>query len=459
MRLSRLKPELAVLVVAAFATRLWRLFVPDAVVFDETYFRVFAGHYFDGAYFFDTHPPLGKLLLAAYARLIGLSSADLLGGTAVGMRVLPAVCGALLVPLVWGLLRRLEVSRPFAFLGAFLVLADNALLVESRFILMDSMLMLFGLGAVYLYLVARSAEGTMRWLWVSLAALAGGAAASVKWTGLTALALVAAMWVWDARLRTGREWRRRLGEAAILLLVPAVLYAATFAVHFRLLPKTGDGDAFMTPAFRSTLLGSPSYDPQTRVSFASAFSEVNAEMLHSSQRMTATHPYASRWYTWPLEVRPIYFWMGETLPDGAQGHIYLIGNPAIWWGVIPAILVGLGVLLGAHRKLGDASRFALVLTAAAYVMNFVPFAPISRPLFLYHYFFSFVYSVMFAMILWDAIVREGLPKAPSGRTVAVGIASVALVVLIGWTFFLPVTYGMPVAPQALATRMWLPSWR
>ena len=95
-------------------------------------------------------------------------------------------------------------------------MADNALLVESRFILTDSMLMLFGLGAVHFYLIARSIEGRRRWVWWSPAVLSGGAAASIKWTGLTALALVAATWVWDRRHHFKKEWRRLLGEAAIL---------------------------------------------------------------------------------------------------------------------------------------------------------------------------------------------------------------------------------------------------
>jgi dolichyl-phosphate-mannose-protein mannosyltransferase len=112
MNPKRWRPELIGLIVAAFATRLWTLFTPNAVVFDEVYFKAFAAHYYDGHYYFDIHPPLGKLLLAGFAHLLGLTPDAMLNGTAVGLRLLPAIAGMLLIPLMWGILRRLGASRP-----------------------------------------------------------------------------------------------------------------------------------------------------------------------------------------------------------------------------------------------------------------------------------------------------------------------------------------------------------
>src|SRR5438045_2883656 len=88
---SSWRPELIALIVVAFATRTWSLFYPNAVVFDEVYFKAFAAHYLDHRYYFDIHPPLGKLIIAGYAHLSGLTPAAMLNGTAVGLRVLPAI--------------------------------------------------------------------------------------------------------------------------------------------------------------------------------------------------------------------------------------------------------------------------------------------------------------------------------------------------------------------------------
>jgi dolichyl-phosphate-mannose-protein mannosyltransferase len=458
MNLKRWRPELIALIIAAFATRLWALFTPNAVVFDEVYFKGFAAHYMDGQYYFDIHPPLGKLLLGGFGHLLGLTPASMLDGTALGLRLLPAIAGALLVPLVWGILRRLGASRAFAFLGAFLVLLDNALLVESRFILMDSMLLLFGLGAVYLYLIARDSHTNRRWLWLVLAALSAGAAASIKWTGLNALAIIGLVWLWDQH---GRHvsWRRKLSEISLFVFIPAVIYLSVFWIHFHLLPKTGDGDAFMTQRFQSTLVGNPSYKSSAHVSFVDKFLELNVEMYHANQTLTATHPYGSHWYSWPLEQRPIYYWQGDTQGDGRQGNIYLLGNPAIWWGVWIAIFAGLGYAWTTKRRLRPATISALAVAGAAYFINLLPFVAVARVMFLYHYFFSLIFSIIFAVMLWNDLAGNAKGRTlttPRQRQI---YAAVLIIIALTFLYFLPISYGTPLTPGGLQAHMWLHSWR
>ena len=160
MKLFRRHPEVFILIGAALATRLWGLFTPAAVVFDEVYFKVYAGDYLKHSYYFDPHPPLGKLLLAGWAWLTHLDPSSLTGtGPVVALRILPALAGAAIIPIFYAFLRQLGASRRIATLGATLLLLDNALLVESRFVLIDSMLIAFGLGAVTCFLAARRRSG------------------------------------------------------------------------------------------------------------------------------------------------------------------------------------------------------------------------------------------------------------------------------------------------------------
>jgi dolichyl-phosphate-mannose-protein mannosyltransferase len=454
---KRWYPELIGLIVAGFATRITTLFTPNAVVFDEVYFKAFAAHYLDGHYYFDIHPPLAKLVLAGFAGLLGLSPEAMLDGTALPLRILPAIAGILLIPLVWALLRRLGVSRAFAFLGAFLVLLDNAILVESRFILMDSMLLLAGLGAVYLYLVARDTKGRLHWLWLALAAASAGAAMSIKWTGISALGVIGLVWLWDQRGRDAAALRRRAVELAIFAIIPLSIYVSAFWAHFQLLPKSGEGDAFMSPRFQATLIGSPTYDPTTRLSFTQKFQELNYEMFQANQTLTATHPYGSSWHSWPLELRSIYYWQGDQLQNGRQGHIYLLGNPIIWWGIWVAIIWGLIRLRRHHLR--PTTVASLALAGSAYLINFLPFTAVSRVMFLYHYFFSFLFSLIFAVLLWNDLAtnKDGrqLTK-PTHRRV---FGAVLVAVALGFIFFAPLSYGLPLSPEGLQARMWLPSWR
>src|SRR4249920_3172101 len=128
MKLIRRYPELLILTAAALATRLWGLFTPAAVVFDEVYFKVYAGDYLTGSYYFDPHPPLGKLLLGAWGWLSHQDPTVLpASDPAVMLRVLPAVAGALIIPVFYLSPRQLGASRRISTLGAALLLLDNAL--------------------------------------------------------------------------------------------------------------------------------------------------------------------------------------------------------------------------------------------------------------------------------------------------------------------------------------------
>lgn len=57
--------------LAALALRLYRISFPRQVVFDEVHFGGFASNYLKGTYFFDVHPPLGKLIIAGIGHVYG----------------------------------------------------------------------------------------------------------------------------------------------------------------------------------------------------------------------------------------------------------------------------------------------------------------------------------------------------------------------------------------------------
>ncbi len=59
------------LLAAAAATRFHDLDTPRNIVFDELHYGRYAGLYLKRTFFFDSHPPLGKQLLAAAGYLAG----------------------------------------------------------------------------------------------------------------------------------------------------------------------------------------------------------------------------------------------------------------------------------------------------------------------------------------------------------------------------------------------------
>ncbi|KAK7094771.1 protein O-mannosyl-transferase 1-like [Littorina saxatilis] len=263
------------LTVASLLSRTWHLGLPRAVVFDELHFAKFVSLYMKRIFFFDVHPPLGKMLLAlagSYAGFEGEVKFDRIGAEfpstvpVEALRLVPAVLGALVVPLVYQIAVELGLARWAALLAASFVLFDNALLVQSRFMLMEGMLIFFSCLAIMSYLKFRNlrhrAFSVRWWFWVCLTGVSFTCSLSIKYSGaFTALLIVclAAKDFWalldDLRLTDMCLVKQLLARVLMLVCVPVGVYLAVFYLHLTLLTKAGPHDNVMTSAFQASLEG------------------------------------------------------------------------------------------------------------------------------------------------------------------------------------------------------------
>jgi len=420
---------------------------PNTTVFDEVHFGKFISAYFTHEYYFDIHPPLGKLILAAWGWLwgfrpgfsfanIGDSFPD---NTYMALRFLPSLAGALLPLVIYGLARQMKLSHWSALLAGLFIALDNALIVQSRLILLDSFLLLFGFGALWCYF--RWRNGGHPYL-LAAAGILGAMAMGIKWTGATFLGLIFILEMLHLWKDRHGSTRHRISAVILSLIVaPILLYYAVFMVHFALLTKTGSGDAFMSPEFQHDLAGN-SYATDTSLGHLpdiSKFLELNVQMYESNQRLTATHPYSSKWYTWPLMTRPIFYWVK------GDARIYLLGNPVIWWASTVALVTAiLSVLLSKFRRIDP----TLVLLGTAWAMNMLPFIGIGRVMFLYHYFTALIWAILILAYLINHIEKPTKP-----------VLALGLIALASFIYFAPLTYGLPLSSTAYDARTWLPSWK
>ena len=309
---------LAAISVLAFFVRLFRIYQPSSVVFDEVHFGGFASKYIKGKFFMDVHPPLAKLLITLAGWLAGFDGEfdfkdigkDYLepGVPYVAMRLLPAICGVLAVPTMFLSLKAAGCKTFTASLGAALVLFENGLVTQSRLILLDSPLVIFTamtalswtsfvnqneLGPSYAFRPAW-------WFWLAATGVCLGATVSVKWVGLFTIAWVGSLtalqlWVLlgDTRNVTVRIWFKHLfARIFCLIVIPVTFYMAMFAIHFVCLVNPGDGDGFMSSEFQSTLNSKGMADVPADVAFGSRISlrhhNTQGGYLHSHQHMYPT---------------------------------------------------------------------------------------------------------------------------------------------------------------------------
>ena len=121
---------LALLTMGIF-TRMLRLESPHNVVFDEMHYGKYASLYLKNTFFFDSNPPLGKMIVALAGYLAGFDgrfSFDKIGQEyplempLFALRFVPALCGSLLTPTVYLIMTELGMSHYAGGLAAFMVL-------------------------------------------------------------------------------------------------------------------------------------------------------------------------------------------------------------------------------------------------------------------------------------------------------------------------------------------------
>ncbi len=445
---------------------------PKETVFDEVHFGKFVSGYFTREYFFDIHPPLGKLIISGAAKVAGFQpgfSFEQIGEkipeaslrAIEAMRFLPAVAGTLLPLIIFLLCLELGFSKIMSFAGGLLIAFENSLLVQTRLILLDGFLLLFGFLSWYLYARYKN-KGSVGLFYASV--LVAGLAFSVKWTGVTFLGVILILEsISFIRNRTRITFSRILYG----VLLSASLYFSIFIVHLNILNKTGPGDAFMTPGFKKTLIGSLDYqNPDIKpLNSYQKFIELNWQMYDANARLTATHPYSTKrdcppviegkdsapchqffWYTWPLMVRPIYYWNESVNRPGTSSRIYFLGNPVVWWGgTVGIVLLIVTIITNLFQKIKNDRLSWFIL--GAYFFNLLPFIGINRAMFLYHY--------LTAMIIGVIALIYGMDKLSGRKKIAIGVIGLALVSFI---YFAPLSYGLPLSNTAFKERIWFSSW-
>ncbi len=427
---------------------------PAETVFDEVHFGKFVSGYYTGQYYFDIHPPLGKLMIAGFAKLFDFKPEFSFAEIGekfpdkhyLALRFLPSVAGTLLPLVIYLLALELGFSIEAAFTGGILIILENALLVQSRFILMDAFLLLFGFTTLLFYFKYSSAEDSRSKLkWGILMAVFGGLAASIKWTGLTFIAIPCII---EAIKAAPLFNLKRALKMLLFLGLSFAVYFSFFVIHLHLLNKTGTGDAFMSQGFQKTLEGNANQnDPRLETpSLFKKFTELNAEMYRSNKGLTATHPYSSLWYTWPLMTRPIYYWVRD------NAKIYLLGNPIIWWGSTIAIfclvIFLIAELLGLNTKYlirNTTSWFLL----GGWLFNLLPFIGITRAMFLYHYFTGLIFAILTLTYIIDKTSKNA-------KAIFIGLIICSVSAFI---YFAPLTYGLKLTDKQYDQRVWLQSWR
>lgn len=422
----------------ALLTRFFYFNFPPEVVFDEVHFGSFIRSYFSHENYFDIHPPLGKLIVAGFAKI---SQANLSedGFKNIGheynkkdlfaMRFLPALTSVLFVLIIYFFTLKLTGAKTAAFIAAFMVLFDNALIVHSRFILLDIFLLSFGFLAFYFLLAQENLSEkfkTKKCLFIILSGLFLGMCYSIKWTGLSAVLLCGLIMIYQ--LYKNKKWKEFFIKTAAVFGLSLLVYILIFAIHFQLLNKPGYGDNYLSPEFKNK-------------NFIEKLIETNIKMYQYNAGISSEHPFASTWKQWPFGEKPIFYWMKSGNDSGKNLEIWLKSNTAVWWLAIFSVLIS-AFMLFSKIILKNTKEFnfpVLIFLITGWLVNFLPFVFINRPLFLYSYFTALIFSIILFAYLFVFFLNQ-FKLSPKHKKII--IAALCTLIVLGYLMNFNTTYGL-----------------
>ncbi len=416
-------------------------------VFDELYFANDAHNDLLGRDYLDPEPPLAKLIIALGIKRFGYTS--------FGWRVMSALFGTALIPLMYLLARQLLPIRFFAVVAGLLTTFDGMTFVQSRIGMIDIFPIVFVVVSYLLFhLHLHSDTRARQRATIVLTGLVIGLALGAKWISLAAYGTIAVILVVRAvRGLIRYDVATGFVVLASLTLLPAAVYLLSFTRYLTISHSIG----------AETLPAALAFAP-FRFDLGAAWHALavfHRWTFDYHYTLRAPHPYYSPWYSWPVLYRPVaYYYQGTGLgTDAATGsglvaEIFNLGNPLIWWVSVPAI-IGVAALAAFRRSYP--AMFILLAFAAAWL----PFSRIPRGLFLYHIFgglpFMILATALVLTVLRPAALREGGFSRQNLRA-GLPIYAYLVAVIAVFMYFYPLWTGLPLTYDSWREHLWFPSW-
>ncbi|KAF7684691.1 Dolichyl-phosphate-mannose--protein mannosyltransferase 2 [Astathelohania contejeani] len=259
-----------------FIIRTYKIEYGNFVIWDEAHFGKFSSKYLNREFYFDVHPPLGKLMTALSGWLFDQDLAFKFESAStypenmdyVGMRRFHAFIASFVTVFAYLILQELEYSMKMCVFTCLLLIFENGMVSISRLILLDSHLLFFT--SLVTYLMVKSYKRNNYYqsniknqiLNLLLLGISLGCVLSVKWIGCLTTLYVGILTIYELwNTLTSKTGLQKfismfLLRVVFLIIVPIIVYFGWFKIHFAIVNHTSSDESYMSSLFQSNLKGS-----------------------------------------------------------------------------------------------------------------------------------------------------------------------------------------------------------
>jgi dolichyl-phosphate-mannose-protein mannosyltransferase len=394
------------------------------------------------------HPPLGKIIIASGISVFGLSP--------FGWRIMGVIFGALMIPLIYFLGKKLFDSWIGGFSAAFLLTFDFMHFTMARMGLTDTYLVFFSLASQLFFLIYL--RNMLKDGWATsivplfLAFLFFSFSFSTNWTSLFGFAaeliVLAALRFKDViKLKANLLSRVMTFFKRPFLAVCVFVGFAVLVYFLTYIPDMLAGRSISDVInLQSSILN-----------FHSGSGSIAYGDLIISSRIS---PFTSPWYSWPLLVSPFESFTTvplllslSLLPNQFESLIVVLGNPAVWWIGFASIisLIATTIFKFLKKAAKKTSYLPVLFILVFFFFQWVPFAFLSRDTFIYHFYLDVPF-----LILASTYFINKLWKYKWGKTLAIIYFAVTVGLFI---LFYPIISGAPTSISNINNLHWFSSWQ
>lgn len=385
-----------------------------------------------------THPPLGKIIMT-----IGL---NLFGMTPFGWRCVGTMFGVLMLPVMYIFAKNLFRQRKYAVIATVLMSVDFMHFSQTRIGTIDSYSIFWIM--LMAYFMFRYTQCNFNYQPLKktltpllLCGLFFGLGAATKWLCIYAGAGLLAIFVYTM-LKRRHEYKIALKapekyEEIVKNYKKNVVYTLLWCILFFIIIP---GVIYVLSYYGYWHASGEQWGLKDVIANQKYMLDYHANLHPATQ-----HPFASLWYTWPLDIRPLLFYSNQTDP-GVVSTMSTMGNPFIWiGGLVAGITLTLMAIFKKYR-----SGVAAFLGVSA-LSQIVPWVLVSREVFIYHYFATTPFLILILTLMLQHIDETSV----RGKKFTLIFV---IVCVAAFAAFYPAISGTPVPQAYINLIRWLPSW-
>lgn len=457
-----------------------------SIGFNEQYFTRTAMEHilFDDPYE-DTHPPLGKLLIALGILLFGM--------TPFGWRFMGTFFGILMIPVMYAFGKDLFKKSEYAFLASLFMSLDFMHFTQTRIGVVDSFVVFFII-LMYFFMYRHykmsffTTDFKKTLIPLLLSGICVGLGCATKWIGVYAILGLFVLGVGsvikkgaeyreikkklssESPVEEQEEWNRMktiadkvpvyigltilLSFTLFFVIIPAIIYFLSF-VPIWVVPEVSRNSPNIFHFVLKSVAG----------------------MYDYHRNVTYTHGFYSPWWEWPLMIKPIWYHVPEELPPGQMQRLFAFGNPAIWWtgsfAMIPAIILAITRFFKGFSKNGKKAQYnnsALFLILAGFISQYIVWIFSPRRLTFIFYYFPSVPFIILVLVFFIQQARENwipgiVEKNPGIKEKFLynllngAVIAFILITVVLFIMFYPIIAGVPADVNYIRIFLkWLPTW-